>query len=261
VQKKVMTETYRTSKIFKRVVSRERDFPCVNFQDSESTKIFTGAAFLENCFPHSVLILCKINHPTIAYVSNNAKTILGYTASYLKSLNPEEYFSLVHPDDAKLVRMCYERMSQEMELKSYCPENWKFSMNYRLRSSNGKYLFVVDEKNAFQYEPGRYIHYSIVQNIENPKFYGHPFLGIYKKTALRFRKIQEYIPKVPNEQITVREKQILKYIESGMGTREIAESLHISKYTVRNHRSNLLKKTSTKTSIQALHYAKSIGWI
>ena len=256
-----MTEAHQTSQIFRRVVSREREFPCVDFHASEATKIFTGVKFLENCFPHSVLVLFKINHPSMAYVSSNCEVILGYTASYIMRLTPEEYFSLVHPDDAKAVRMCYERMNQEMESKSYRPERWKFSFHYRLRSSDGKYLYVMDEKNAFQYEPGVYIHYSIIQDIERPEYLGSPFLRVYKKTAVRFRKIQEYIPKVMEESITVREKQILKCIESGMGTREIADSLHISKYTVRNHRCNLLRKTSTKTSIQALQYARTLGWL
>ncbi|MEJ5102548.1 LuxR C-terminal-related transcriptional regulator [Chryseobacterium sp. MYb328] len=48
--------------------------------------------------------------------------------------------------------------------------------------------------------------------------------------------------------ITKREKEILRLISQGFTTPEIAKKLFISYSTVENHKSNLRKKTGTKTS-------------
>jgi DNA-binding CsgD family transcriptional regulator len=255
-----MTQAYLTSEVIKEVVSREREFPYFDFQGSEASKVFAGAEFLERCFPYAVLILCKINHPAMAYVSNNSKRILGYPAAYIKNLTPEEYFSLVHPEDAKAVGRCYERMSKQVKSSDYRPENWKFSFHYRIQSSNGEYISIIDQKNAFQYEKGHYIHFSLIQLMER-QVPEPPFLGIYKKGRSGFQKFMEYMPVSDKRKITTREKEILQCIESGMRANEIAQILHISAHTVRNHRSNLLKKINAKTSIHAVRQAKILGII
>jgi DNA-binding CsgD family transcriptional regulator len=44
--------------------------------------------------------------------------------------------------------------------------------------------------------------------------------------------------------LSVREFEIVKLIESGMSSEQIAEKLFLSKYTVNSHRANILKKTN-----------------
>jgi DNA-binding CsgD family transcriptional regulator len=258
-----MTDAYLTSERFKRVVVRERDFPILNFDSIEGGKIYSGIKHLEIFFPNSVLVLCKINHPSVSYVSKNCSKILGYTAMQLKNFTPEQYFSLVHPDDARAVRMCYARMEKEMASKNYRPDRWKFSFEYRLQAPDGKYLYIRDEKSCVQYEPNLFIHFSIVQAATTPKPLWSPSLDIYTNTKelSRFRKTLGYVPKVIPKPITAREKEILRCLEIGMRKVEIADHLHISSFTVRNHISNLIKKTNSKTSIQAVHIARNMGWI
>lgn len=55
--------------------------------------------------------------------------------------------------------------------------------------------------------------------------------------------------------ITDREKEVLKYICQGMNNHEIAGILHLSQRTVEGHRANLLKKTSTKNTVNLIMYA------
>jgi len=50
-----------------------------------------------------------------------------------------------------------------------------------------------------------------------------------------------------------RELEIVKLIESGLGSKEIAEKLFISVHTVNTHRSNILQKTG-KSQISDLIY-------
>lgn len=50
--------------------------------------------------------------------------------------------------------------------------------------------------------------------------------------------------------ITPKEREILNLIANGFSTKEIAEKLSISFYTVQTHRKNLLAKTSSKNSTE-----------
>jgi DNA-binding CsgD family transcriptional regulator len=59
--------------------------------------------------------------------------------------------------------------------------------------------------------------------------------------------------------LTKRETQILGLIAQGMDSQEISKRLFISFNTVNNHRQNILIKTRSENSTQALLYAKRIG--
>jgi DNA-binding NarL/FixJ family response regulator len=56
-------------------------------------------------------------------------------------------------------------------------------------------------------------------------------------------------------QLTRREKEILQLICDGLSNKEIADRLFISERTVIGHKSNLLSKTNTKSSVGLLSYA------
>jgi DNA-binding NarL/FixJ family response regulator len=56
-------------------------------------------------------------------------------------------------------------------------------------------------------------------------------------------------------QLTRREREILALICDGLSNKEIADRLFISERTVIGHKSNLLSKTNTKSSVGLLSYA------
>ncbi len=47
-----------------------------------------------------------------------------------------------------------------------------------------------------------------------------------------------------------REKEILAFIEKGLSSKEIADKLSISKFTVDNHRRNMLKKRKSHNHVE-----------
>jgi DNA-binding NarL/FixJ family response regulator len=66
---------------------------------------------------------------------------------------------------------------------------------------------------------------------------------------------------VPPEPIllTVREREILQLIASGITTKRIAEQLFLSKFTVENHRKNLLQKFKVRNVAELIRIASQQG--
>lgn len=58
-----------------------------------------------------------------------------------------------------------------------------------------------------------------------------------------------------------REKEVLRLIDEGMSSKEIASQLHISIYTVSRHRQNILEKLRARNSSHACKTAKSLKLI
>jgi DNA-binding CsgD family transcriptional regulator len=246
---------------FKKVVAHDAQFPFADYGERDSSWIISAADFLENCFPNSVLILCKIKHPEMAYVSKNCALITGYASKYLMETSPEQYFSLVHPEDQNSVMRLYERMELHTKEKNYRPENWRFVFHYRLRLKNQKYAQIRDEKAAFLHTSGRYVHYSILSVPDTVSTLSSPFMTLIKKLNNSFRSVDTYTPKTPNEILTRREQEVLKYLDAGLNTSEIAQALSVSPHTVRNHKSSLFKKAKAKTGLQAVRNARKLQWI
>lgn len=61
--------------------------------------------------------------------------------------------------------------------------------------------------------------------------------------------------------LSSREKEVLRLIDEGMSSKEIAGHLHISIYTVSRHRQNILQKLRAKNSSHACKTAKSLKLI
>ena len=59
----------------------------------------------------------------------------------------------------------------------------------------------------------------------------------------------------PVDHLTDRELQVLSLIGKGLGTRQIAEKLHLSVKTVENHREHIKAKLKLRTSTELMRYA------
>lgn len=61
--------------------------------------------------------------------------------------------------------------------------------------------------------------------------------------------------------LSAREREILELVALGRINREIAEILHISENTVKNHLKNILKKLHLENRVQLTSFAYEQGWI
>lgn len=63
----------------------------------------------------------------------------------------------------------------------------------------------------------------------------------------------------PTEDLTNREREILSLLAQGSSTHDIAQSLSISSFTVRNHIQNILNKLHVHSRLEAVTYAFEHG--
>ena len=88
--------------------------------------------------------------------------------------------------------------------------------------------------------------------------------GIYVSESVGNNMIQKfaaggsYISANPIDRLSNRELQILHMIGKGMGTRETAQSLHLSVKTVESHRQSIKRKLNLSTGTQLVQYA--VNW-
>jgi DNA-binding NarL/FixJ family response regulator len=88
-----------------------------------------------------------------------------------------------------------------------------------------------------------------VQTVRSGGKYLSPLLaGVLTSLALEEDK---------TEVLTMREKEVLKLLAEGKRTKEIAEALYISPYTVRRHRSNIMEKLNINNLADLVKYAIS----
>lgn len=82
------------------------------------------------------------------------------------------------------------------------------------------------------------------------------------------RIIEELKPKTEQtsdtasgETLSPRENEILGLVAQGLGNREIAEQLHLSRYTVECHVKHIYRKLAVSSRTRAIHEARSRGLI
>lgn len=89
------------------------------------------------------------------------------------------------------------------------------------------------------------------QNYFHPKINDQVFDYFRGKTA----------PKTSAQELSEREKEIIKCLADGMNTKAISTTLFISEHTVKTHRRNIMHKLHVKTSAELIKLAMDEGII
>ncbi|MBS0214843.1 MAG: response regulator transcription factor [Proteobacteria bacterium] len=64
---------------------------------------------------------------------------------------------------------------------------------------------------------------------------------------------------IPAPQLTNRETEMLQLVSQGLGNREIALRMNLSRLTIEGHAKNIYRKLAVKTRTAAVHEARSLG--
>jgi DNA-binding CsgD family transcriptional regulator len=195
-----------------------------------------------------------LNNACFRYIRPEMKDVLGYAP---EEMTLEYFFSKIHPEDQPVL-LNYERESV-IFFKSLPPDKigkYKFSYDYRIMNSEGKYIRLLQQVMTFQFDNPDEIFLTLgvhtdISHIKKDNSTSLSFIGLDGEPS--YIDINtETIYKPQKNLLTPREKQIVTMMIAGEKTASIAEKLFISIHTVSTHRKNILSKTQSKSAAELI---------
>jgi len=200
------------------------------------------------------IYITNLSGKCYAYLDKSLKEILGYQPHEFDFTNFSER---IHRDDRKIVAAVVDKMVKLICAIPIQPMEHSLNMDFRVKTKSGEYKRIMRQSSVYKCTPEK-----------------KPFLIIHLCTDISYmnkkngidisfsgknsRKIQEMLEINHGEQISLshRELEILKCISSGLSSKEIGETLFISKNTVDTHRRNMLKKLNLKNTAELVNFCR-----
>ncbi len=206
-----------------------------------------------------------LNHhsSTFEFVSKEIDTVMGYHRSEVSLHFMNE---LLHPDDrswflaigTSLINF-FSRLPPEKITK------YKVRYDIRFKRKNGNYARILYQGILLEHdENGRFLRsLSVHTDITYLTQEGHPVLSMigldgepsYRDILAKNTFIES------REELTRREKEVLKLLIEGRLSKEISSILRISKQTVDTHRKNMLHKKGLSNTSELIGKAVRYGWV
>jgi DNA-binding CsgD family transcriptional regulator len=188
----------------------------------------------------------------VLYTSRGSKKMIGIEPS---EVTPYHFMEVTHPDDLQrlnLGRAKVIKMAQELFINRIGPTI--VSTNYRMRTPDGSFSdFLIQGYIKYFPEPHNTVFFlKIHTNIDWSKKIKCGYHYYVGNDLSYFRFPDDELLQMGNV-FTNREFEIIKLIEEGLSTEQIAEKLFVSPYTVNTHRRNILEKAG-KAHISDLIY-------
>lgn len=195
------------------------------------------------------------------FASDNFSTIFGYNSAWLKTIRKQgdlldERF---HPDDREqLTEYQVEHGQFIYSLPQEERNNYQQIFQFRILNAKGKYVNVISR------------HQVLEKDRNNKAWIIMGIMDIAPEQALAEKVKRTIMNKETGEilssplilaekQLTHREKEILQLIRQGLLSKEIADKLNLSIYTINNHRKNILAKLEVNNMIEAINLTGNYG--
>lgn len=194
----------------------------------------------------------------IKYTSKRSLQMMGIEPA---ELTPYHFREGVHPDDALrhgLGTTQLFKMVNELYIGGKGIE--LLSTNFRIRNSVGEYPNLLIQCYLF-YSSIPYKTVYILQVMTNidwskkTKRGYHYYIG---NDRSNFRFPDDKLLSIGNV-FSDREFEIIRLIETGLNSEQIASQLFLSVHTVNTHRSNILEKTGKASISDLIYYLKESG--
>jgi DNA-binding CsgD family transcriptional regulator len=206
--------------------------------------------------------------PKILMAQGAVDQLTPVDAETLISLTAEEIFSFYHPEDVNHVLGFVSNIFRIIIDEK--PENRKkytITIYARIKNGQGAYIWNSIQYPALYFDDNDHLLYgmALYTNINHlMKPTAEPMMTVFNSVDLNNQKIIYYssdnikgIQKI-YPSISPREKEIITLLSQGKSSKQIADMLNLSKFTVDNHRQRLLKKfdvtSSSELVIKALIY-------
>ncbi len=211
---------------------------------------------VEKMFPTWIIVLRDEQHG-IRFMSDNCAAFFGVSPQQLKNKHCADLLDRIHPEDVE----AFARTRQKIDelLRQLAPgqlHDYRFVLNYRCRAPDGRYRVIHEEKLYVVNGQHACNVFMVLRDVTGEKPFTRVFLEWYKCLQGACRRLGTYVPAIDNtgdaSPITQREVEIIQLLKEGLSSKEIAGRLFISTNTVRNHRSNLFRKTNARNVVELL---------
>ena len=198
----------------------------------------------------------------LVLVSANTQELLGYPAESIQRHGARFIFDMMDAEDRpKVLQIVYRSY---LHMKNFTPDArlaCRVAVPFRMVKSNGQTTWVLhytlpiilDENGAVIYT------FNILLDITAFKHDTRINGVISYPTPEGLNNIYLEPDDPYSQPLTPREQQIVQMLIEGLSSKEIAQSLNISTFTVNNHRKRLLEKTGCRNSPELVRFAMEHG--
>ena len=197
-------------------------------------------------------------HMKIEFTSQRSYQMLGIKPEHL---TPYHFKEATHSDDLKRNELGIAKLFKiSHELFVAKKGEMLISTNFKFRNITGDYSNQLVQCYLFYKGPPNETVYMIDINTDidwckNLTHCYHYYLG----NDLSFFRYPDKELLMKGNIFTDREFEIIRFIESGLISKQIAEKLFVSTYTINTHRRNILDKTGTTNISEVIHNLKEQG--
>jgi len=203
-------------------------------------------------------LVMDLTEVKIVYASKRSIDMVGVEPA---KLTPYEVMEAVHPDDIYRFGMARSKLiSLDKDLFISKKGSALLSTTIKIQRPDlgysnllfQCYLFYsqIPKKSVFEIQ----IHTNVDYH-NFGKYHFHYYMG---NNLSLFRFPDENLLKISHN-LSNRELEIIKLIEAGSSSKQIADKLFLSVYTVNTHRSNILTKSGKATISDLIYYLKEQG--
>lgn len=175
----------------------------------------------------------------------------------IHSIWEEEIFGKIHPDDLPAKHLNELRFFHFLKnIPNTRRKNYYLRNKLRMRTTTGCYLPVLHRILYIASHTDRNIRWALcLYNFDYDQSDGCIIVNTANGQITKIEQTRN------NGLLSVREKEVLRLIERGMMSKEIAERLSVSVNTINRHRQNIIGKLQVGNSLEACRVAKDLHLI
>ncbi len=212
---------------------------------------------------------CLIDYSTgqYNYMSENCHHIISYSKDQYSASGLDEHVIHFHPDDLKIF---YEQVFRDIQEFWKCIpasdiNQYMFSFNQRHLRNDDSTIQLLQQCRFFepQYIGMPAMNLTVFSDITDFKSDDNMILSIsrYVNGKGYVKNFSKTYPQLVKMVLSSRESEIIRLSLLGLTSKMIADKLFISMHTVKNHKRNMMEKTSTRNISELIHLSIKNSWI
>ena len=184
-------------------------------------------------------------------------------------MTAEKILEIVHPDDREAFGTLYSLVLQGLQqMPIPVREIGHFCISYRIRRMDGNYVKILETNSIVASDPNANIPLICLSQMSNighldrsqkVEYYFRLFSDCDESIGAMTEILGRYSPVV--NVFTETDIRILQLIRQGLTSREIAETLFLSRHAIDKRRKKMLKKTGCANSAQLIKRGQDLGFI